>query len=171
MVPRRQKLISPLCICHKPCFPKSKSSLSSHYKVIPHYQLNVLHLYLHLALGNITFIVSVGKWVIARSSVCWQCLVHLYYIYESRFTAQCVFAHTYIYIYMQFLYENEQFNPGFTWTGCFIRRFFSKWILLYSTCTYIVLHSTLQRLCLYYEAITLQYKTGATCGLLNRNGH
>ena len=41
----------------------------------------------------------------------------------------------------------------------------------YSTCTYIVLHSTLQRLCLYYEAITLQYKTGATCGLLNRNGH
>ena len=27
---------------------------------------------------------------------------------------------------MQFSYENEQFNPGFTWTGCFIRRFFSK---------------------------------------------
>ena len=43
--------------------------------------------------------------------------------------------------------------------------------LLYSTCTHIVLHSTLQRLCLYFEAITLQYKTGATCGLLNRNGH
>ena len=40
----------------------------------------------------------------------------------------------------------------------------------YENCIYIYIY-ILQRLCLYYEAITLQYKTGATCGLLNRNGH